>query len=50
MPPSADVADPRDHYEQMHGDEEARRILSYLPDPLDKKIMMLRALEKIEMG
>ena len=48
LPPAADVADPRDHYEQMHGEEEARRILSYLSDPLDKKIMTLRALEKMK--
>lgn len=48
LPPSADVADPQDHYEQLHGEEEARRILSYLPDPLDKKIMTLRALEKMK--
>jgi len=48
MPPSADVADARDDYEQMHGDEEARRILSYLSDALDKKIMVLRALEQFK--
>jgi DNA-directed RNA polymerase specialized sigma24 family protein len=47
-PPSADVADPQDHYEQLHGVEEARRILSFLSDPLDKKIMTLRALEKMK--
>jgi DNA-directed RNA polymerase specialized sigma24 family protein len=48
MPPAADVADPRDDYEQLHGEEEARRILSYLADPLDKKIMVLRALEQMK--
>lgn len=47
-PPAADVADPRDDYEQLHGEEEAQRILSYLPDPLDKKIMVLRALEQLK--
>jgi DNA-directed RNA polymerase specialized sigma24 family protein len=48
LPPSADVADPQDYYEQLHGEEEAGRILSYLSDPLDKKIMTLRALEKMK--
>jgi DNA-directed RNA polymerase specialized sigma24 family protein len=47
-PPAADVADPRDDYEQLHGEEEARRILSFLIDPLDKKIMVLRALEQLK--
>lgn len=47
-PPSADVADPQDQYEQLHGEEEARRILSYLRDPLDRKIVTLRALEKMK--
>lgn len=41
---TADVADPEDQYEQLHADEESVRILTYLSDSLDRKIMVLRAL------
>lgn len=44
-PPSADVADPLDQYEHLHANEESRRILTFLSDPLDRKIMVLRAIE-----
>jgi RNA polymerase sigma factor (sigma-70 family) len=43
--PTADVADPQDQYEQLHAHDESRRILLYLNDPLDRKIMVLRAIE-----
>jgi RNA polymerase sigma factor (sigma-70 family) len=39
------VADPRDAFEERTAALEAQRILSYLPDPLDRQIMVLRALE-----
>lgn len=42
---SSDVADPHDHYEDMHAHEESRRILTYLSDSLDRTIMTLRAIE-----
>ena len=41
---TADVADPHDQYEQLHADEESLRILTYLSDSLDRKIMILRAI------
>ena len=41
---TADVADPQDQYEQLHSDEESLRILTYLSDPLDRKIVLLRAI------
>ncbi len=44
-PPAADVADPRDQYEHLHAYEESQRILTFLSDPLDRKIMVLRAIE-----
>jgi DNA-directed RNA polymerase specialized sigma24 family protein len=47
-PPVADVADPHDQYERLHADEESKRILTYLTDPLDRKIMVLRALEDMK--
>lgn len=43
--PVADVADPNDPYEQVHAEEESQRILTYLHDQLDRKIMVLRAIE-----
>ncbi|GHO44484.1 RNA polymerase sigma factor [Ktedonospora formicarum] len=43
--PNADVADPHDQYEQMHAIDESQRILTYLSDPLDRMIMVLRAIE-----
>lgn len=44
-PPSADVADPLDQYEHLHANEESQRILTFLSDPLDRKIVVLRAIE-----
>ena len=46
--PSADVADPEDEYEHLHANEESLRILTFLPDPLDRKIMVLRAIEHMK--
>lgn len=46
--PTADVADPRDQYEELHADDESQRILTYLRDPLDRKIMILRAIEGLK--
>ncbi|HET7639286.1 MAG TPA: sigma factor-like helix-turn-helix DNA-binding protein [Ktedonobacteraceae bacterium] len=42
---SADVADPHDQYERLHALDESSRILTYLADPLDRMIMVLRAIE-----
>jgi RNA polymerase sigma factor (sigma-70 family) len=42
---TADVADPGDPYEEVHAEAESQRILTYLQDPLDRRIMVLRALE-----
>ena len=39
------VADPRDTLEERMAAVEAQRILGYLPDPMDRQIMVLRALE-----
>src|SRR5579859_4196885 len=44
-PPGADVIDPHDQYEEMHAEQESQRILTYLQDPMDRKIMVLRAIE-----
>jgi DNA-directed RNA polymerase specialized sigma24 family protein len=46
--PSADVADPQDQFEHLHANEESQRILTLLPDPLDRKIMVLRAIEHMK--
>lgn len=46
--PSSDVADPRDQYEELHAEDESQRILTYLRDPLDRKIMVLRAIEGLK--
>ncbi|GCE18858.1 RNA polymerase sigma factor [Dictyobacter kobayashii] len=46
--PASDVADPRDQYEEMHAEDESQRILTYLRDPLDRKIMTLRAIEGLK--
>jgi DNA-directed RNA polymerase specialized sigma24 family protein len=43
--PVSDVADPQDQYEELHAEDESQRILTYLRDPLDRKIMVLRAIE-----
>jgi DNA-directed RNA polymerase specialized sigma24 family protein len=47
-PPGADVADPHDQYERLHAHDESQRILTYLTDPLDRKIMVLRAIEDMK--
>lgn len=39
------VADPRDSLGERMAAVEAQRILAYLPDPLDQRIMVLRVLE-----
>lgn len=41
------VADPHDSLEERMAAVEAQRILQYLPDPLDRRIMALRALEHL---
>ncbi|MGZ3602075.1 MAG: sigma factor-like helix-turn-helix DNA-binding protein [Ktedonobacterales bacterium] len=41
------VADPHDEQEERMAALEAQRILNYLPDPLDRQIMTLRALEHL---
>jgi len=46
--PTADVADPQDQYEHLHAYEESQRILTFLSDPLDRKIMVLRAIENMK--
>jgi len=43
--PTSDVADPLDQFEHMHAEEESNRIILYLVDPLDRMIMVLRAIE-----
>jgi len=42
---SADVADPHDQFERLHAVDESQRILTYLTDPLDRMIMVLRAID-----
>lgn len=42
---NADVADPTDEFERMHAEVESQRILTYLQEPLDRMIMVLRAIE-----
>jgi DNA-directed RNA polymerase specialized sigma24 family protein len=42
---NADVADPNDQYEHLHANDESQRILTYLHDPLDRTIVVLRAVE-----
>ena len=41
------IADPRDSLEERMAAVEAQRILQYLTDPLDRRIMALRALERL---
>ncbi|HEX8982448.1 MAG TPA: sigma factor-like helix-turn-helix DNA-binding protein [Ktedonobacterales bacterium] len=43
--PGSAVADPSDALGSRMAAVEAQRILTYLPDPLDRQIMVLRALE-----
>ncbi len=45
-PPLSDVADPDNQFEHVDSNEESRRILAYLTDPLDRMIVTLRAIEK----
>jgi DNA-directed RNA polymerase specialized sigma24 family protein len=42
------VADPRDAYDERLAAVEAQRILGYLPDPLDRRIMALRVFERLQ--
>ena len=42
------VADPRDAYEDRMAAVESQRILGYLPDPLDRRIMALRVFERLQ--
>ncbi|GCE10816.1 RNA polymerase sigma factor [Tengunoibacter tsumagoiensis] len=43
--PLADVADPHDQIAELHAEDESQRILTYLSDPLDRRIMILRAIQ-----
>jgi DNA-directed RNA polymerase specialized sigma24 family protein len=43
--PGGTVSDPTDAYEERMAALEAQRILGFLPDPLDRQIVILRALE-----
>src|SRR5579875_76283 len=45
---TADVANPGDQYEELHAQEESMRILMYLQDGIDRKIVVLRAIEKMK--
>jgi len=47
-PLAADVADPQDQYEVLHAEDESQRILTYLTDPMDRMIMVLRAMEDMK--
>lgn len=42
------IADPCDAYEDRLAAVEAQRILGYLPDPLDRRIMALRVFERLQ--
>lgn len=42
------VADPRDAYDERLAAVEAQRILGYLQDPLDRRIMALRVFERLQ--
>lgn len=44
----AHLADPSDDIESFHAIMEARRVLTYLADPLDRAIVTLRALEGLK--
>jgi DNA-directed RNA polymerase specialized sigma24 family protein len=46
--PAADVADPNDQYEWLHAIDESQRILTYLTDPMDRLIMVLRTIEDMK--
>lgn len=45
---TADVANSTDQYEELHAQEESARILMYLRDATDRKIVVLRAIEKMK--
>lgn len=47
-PPGSDVADPHDQFAEMHAEQESQRILTYIQDPMDRKIMVLRAIEGLK--
>jgi DNA-directed RNA polymerase specialized sigma24 family protein len=42
------VADPQDQYELVHARDESMRILTYLADPMDRAIMVLRVFEHMK--
>jgi RNA polymerase sigma factor (sigma-70 family) len=44
----AGVVDPSDDIETFHAVMETRRVLTYLADPLDRKIMLLRVLDGLK--
>jgi len=44
---SRTIADPRDATEERMAAVEAQRILNYLPDPLDRRILALRVFEHL---
>jgi RNA polymerase sigma factor (sigma-70 family) len=44
----AHLADPADDIESFHAVMEARRVLTYLSDPLDRKIVLLRVLDGLK--
>ena len=41
----SDVADPHDQYVELHAEAECQRILTYLNDPTDRMIMVLRSIQ-----
>jgi RNA polymerase sigma factor (sigma-70 family) len=45
---STHLADPSDDIESFHAAMEARRLLTYLSDPLDREIVTLRALDGLK--
>lgn len=45
---STHLADPSDDIEAFHAVMEARRLLTYLNDPLDREIVTLRALDSLK--
>ena len=45
---TSDVANTTDQYEELHSQEESARILMYLRDETDRKIVVLRAIEKMK--
>jgi RNA polymerase sigma factor (sigma-70 family) len=45
---SADIADTDDPIAQLDANEEARRIIAFLPDRLDRKIVYLRVFQELQ--